>query len=618
MSELREAMAKLSPEQRAELEAKLTERRGESAGMGIPARPDPGVHPMSAGQERIFVMARLRPDGAIYNLQQAHHIEGPLDHARLADALDAVVSRHDALRARFELADGSPVQTIDADAGARLEVDDLSALPAGERFEAGRALAREDALRAFDLAHDGLLRARLIVLDAEEHMFVLTAHHIVCDAWSMSVIERELSALYRGDTLPDPRVQPSDVAAWEQTRADRGDSDLRYWRERLAGAQRLVLPTGRRRNGAAPDQGGHWSYRLSAETTRSVQDLSRAARVTPYTVLLAAFNVLLNRASEQPDLVVCAPAAGRTHPATHELVGYFNNLVALRSDLGGDPSFTELLGRTAHVVTEAFDHQAAPFQRVAGLPELATVPLTRALFILQESTDAGLDLPGATVSPVEIDADAADFDLALFVRLIDERYRIVVRYRQHLFTSTDVEYLLATYERLLEECLADPERRLEEHPGWQVPGISVRPEAPEDVSSGGPRNLLESRLRKIWEDVFRRGPIGIHDDFFELGGHSMLAATLMHQIEERVVDELTSARRALSRSDGGQARDANRVGRLRGVLVGARPHPARRRDDAPLLRPCAWRQRDRLPRSRATTRRRPTLLRAAVAQSAGG
>ena len=537
MSELRDAMARLSPEQRAELEAQLTKRRPESANGAIRERSDLSTHPISSGQARIFAMCRVRPDRATYNLQQTYHVHGPIDAARLDAALVAVVGRHDALRARFELVDGEPVQTIDMAPQTVLETVDLTALPTAERLDAAHALAREQSQHAFDLARGGLFRARLVGIGAEEHMLVLSAHHIVCDGWSMNVIEGEMSALYGGAELPEPSIQSSDVAAWEDTRAEQLGADLDWWRGYLDGVEPLSLPTGSRQRDAAPEGGGHHLFVVSSDVAARTQELSRAARVTPHIVLLAAFAILLNRGTGQEDLVVCSPAAGRSHPATHGLVGYFNNVVATRADLSGNPTFREIVERVRRSLAGAIDHEGAPFQDVGRLAEVRGTRLTRALFVLQEIVATTLDLAGATLTPVEIETDSADFDLSLFARLGDEGYRVVVTYQQRLFSPADIDLLAATYEQLLSTCLDNPEQRLAELPTWTAPSVPDEPDDRATRAAGGPQTLLESQLREIWEDVFRQRPISVHDDFFELGGHSLLAAVLMHEIEQRVVEE---------------------------------------------------------------------------------
>ena len=194
---------------------------------------------------------------------------------RFEAALTEVVHRHDALRARFELVDGNALQTVDAVAGDILETDDLTALLADRRLEAARALAADDAAQAFDLADGPLFKARLAIIGAEEHLLVLTAHHIVCDGWSMSVIERELGALYGGRSLPDLSLQASDVASWERSRVPERKSDLRWWSDQLEGVKPLVLPRAEPAGATFSEKGGHHSFTLSSQATSRMLELAR-------------------------------------------------------------------------------------------------------------------------------------------------------------------------------------------------------------------------------------------------------------------------------------------------------------------------------------------------------
>ena len=540
MTEIREAIARLTPDQRARLEERLRSAR-QPPSDEIGPRPDLSIDPLSPGQKRVWSLARLRSGDPVYNLQSVHRIQGPLDAAALEWGMGEILQRHAALRARFIEVEGQPEQRITAFDGFEFDRVDLEHLPAIERLEAAERVATREAERPFDLAREPLFRAKLVRLGEADHVLVVTTHHIVCDGWSMERIEHELGLLYRAHVaglpspLPVPRIQYADYAHWQLTGADDATTrrNLAYWEAALAGSpQPLRLPV---RGRSTPSlEGGHRNVVLAENLTERVKRLSSHARVTPFITLLTGFQILLNRSTGQTDIVLCSPVAGRAHMATEELVGYFNNLVVLRGDLSGDPTVSELLVRSRSVVAGAFDHQETPFQDVA---RLVKTPLTRGLFVLQETSSNGLDLPEATVTPLVPEASTSDFDLAFFVREVDGRYRVVVRYRQRLFSPEDVDGLVASFEQVLTEMVEWPDRLLAE---FRM--LSRFEDEADDVESDGsttqnPRNLLESQLREIWQKGFGSRSIGVDDDFFALGGHSLLAAELLFEVEQQIVGE---------------------------------------------------------------------------------
>ncbi len=545
VSDVGDVLAKLTPEQRARLTQRLAERRRAGAADDqIRPRPDRLGHPLSPAQERIWVLARLRPDSAVYNLQEAKRLVGPLDVAALRHSFTQVLRRHETLRATFVDDDGQPRQRI-ADAGdIDLEVADLSGDP--DPLEHARDLARRDAERPFDLTSGPLLRVTLLRLGADDHVLLTTAHHIVCDGWSMGVIERELSALYQAAVtgasppLPEPDLQYADVAHWLHQRAGDGqDRRLDYWAHQLSGdVHRLELPGDGDRTGPRTAGGAHHDIALPAPLTAAVHEVSRRSKVTPFITLMAAFQVTLHRYTRQEDLIVCTPTAGRSRSETQHMVGYFNNLVAIRGDMSGDPSFDELLERMRPVVAGAFDHQDVAFQAVATLPSVATTPLTRALFVLQDADMHTLSLPGITVSTLTIEAATADFELGVFMRPEGDRLVGTVRYRTDQFDGATLTTLLGNFERTLELVLATPSVRLAELPPIAAPHVHpTTAPAHSGQLTARPRTALESQLCEIWERLFSLQPISIHDDFFELGGHSLLAAELAAEVERRITGE---------------------------------------------------------------------------------
>jgi amino acid adenylation domain-containing protein len=432
-----------------------------------------GVLPLSFAQERLWFIDRMEPGSAAYNLPVAGRLEGALDEAALERSLGEIVRRHESLRTTFAEVDGSPVQVIAPFGGFTLLVDDLSGLAEADREAAVRRRAGEEALRAFDLAAGPLFRAVLLRLGAEDHVLLLSMHHIVTDGWSMGVLQRELGALYaayregRTSPLRELPVQYADYAVWqrEQLEGEALDRQLAYWRERLAGAPELLeLPTDHPRPAVQAYRGATVPVELSPELLERLEALGRSEGATLYMTLLSAFQVLLGKYSGSDDIVVGSPIAGRTRKEVEELIGFFVNTLVLRTDLGGDPSFREVLRRGRAVTLGAYEHQEVPFERlVAELqPErsMSHAPLFQVLFTLQndgggEGTLAGLEVSGAGAA-----MEIAKFDLSLTLTATAQGLRGGLNYSTDLFERGTAERMLGHLERVLEQVAADADVRL--------------------------------------------------------------------------------------------------------------------------------------------------------------
>ncbi|CAN5828735.1 hypothetical protein BH23ACT10_BH23ACT10_17680 [soil metagenome] len=536
MSELDDALASLTPDQRARLAARLRERRRASpAADGIVRRPDLDVHPLSPAQERIWRLSRLRPDDAVYNVAEAKRLRGPLDIEALRRGFAETVRRHESLRATFVNDGGAPSQDIAPPDHFAFDVVDVE-----DGIDGALDAARQELQRPVDLARGPVLRVRVLRLAADDHVLIVTTHHIVCDGWAMGVIEDEVSAVYRAVAtgqpvdLEEPTLQYADVAHWQRERSGPdAQPGLDHWAQQLGpDVEQLRLPGDARRPSTRSTEGGHHAFELSGDLRSAIDDLSRSSRVTPFMVTMAAFMTLLHRHTGQSDMLVCAPVAGRDRRETERMVGYFNNLVVIRGDLSGDPSFAEVVRRLRPVMTQAFDHQHVPFQDVAAIPHLATTPLTRALFVLQDERNRALVLPDIDVETLDVAAGTADFDLGVFVRPHGDGLAGTVRFRTHLFDHAAIATLMEHYTDVLRAVVDDPTVRLSTLPSFADQGAA----APTGTVRGmeRPGTAIESQLQTIWERLFRRSPVSIHDDFFELGGHSLLAAELAADIERDI------------------------------------------------------------------------------------
>jgi amino acid adenylation domain-containing protein len=459
--------------------AELAGRVEEMRRAGLPVLP-PVVPagrteplPLSFAQERLWFIDRMEPGSAVYNTPGAWRLGGALDEAALERSLGEIVRRHEALRTVFADANGSPVQVIVPFGGFVLPVEDLSGLSEPDREAVVRRRAREEARRAFDLATGPLFRASLLRLGTEEHVLLLSMHHIVSDGWSMGVLFRELSALYEADRdgaespLAELAVQYADYAVWqrEQLEGEVLERQLSYWRERLAGAPELLeLPTDHPRPPVQTYRGAHEQIELPLELLERLQALGRSEGATLYMTLLGAFQVLLSKYSGSADVVVGSPIAGRTRKEVEELIGFFVNTLVLRTDLSGDPGFREVLRRAREVTLGAYEHQEVPFERlVAELqPErsLSHTPLFQVMFTLQNAGDGGGALSGLEVSGLGAGPESAKFDLSLALAATAQGLRGGLNYSTDLFERSTIERMLGHLARVLEQVAADANVRL--------------------------------------------------------------------------------------------------------------------------------------------------------------
>jgi amino acid adenylation domain-containing protein len=428
-----EALRNLTPKQRdlllrrLEKEGKGRVRPGEDR---IPRQPrgagGGGELPVSFAQQRLWFLDRLEPGSPLYNIPAALEIAGRLDGAALAASLRQIVRRHEALRTTFAAAREGPVQVIHPRTAVDLPVADLRSLPAAGRAAVAQRLATGEARRPFDLVRGPLLRALLLRLEDERHLAVLTMHHIVSDGWSMGVLVREIAALYpafaagSAPVLPELPVQYGDFAVWQRKRLQGEvlERDLAFWCERLAGAPgTLDLPADHPRPPLQTFRGAQVPVRLGPEIVAALRESGRASGHTLFMQILAAFEVLLQRWTGQDELLVGSPIAGRQRAETQGLIGCFVNTLALRADLGGDPTLGELLARVKETVLAAFTHQELPFGRLIEelhpQRDLSRSPLFQAMLVLQRAEAEALELPGLCLRPRDLDTGTAKFELTL-------------------------------------------------------------------------------------------------------------------------------------------------------------------------------------------------------------
>jgi amino acid adenylation domain-containing protein len=445
------------------------------SGKAIPApsvvrAPKDGRLPLSFAQQRLWFIDQLEPANPFYNIPVAVRLSGHLNVEALGRTLTEVVRRHEVLRTHFTEVEGEPVQVISPAGALELPVTDLSGMNGDERESEARRLTAQEGRTPFDLGRGPLIRARLLRLSEEEHVALLTMHHIVADGWSFGVLVRELAALYaayvQGDTspLPELELQYAGYAAWQRgwLQGEVLEEQLSYWRKQLGGKLPVLeLPSDRPRPAVQTFRGSHATFTLRPDVAKGVKKLSRRDSVTPFMTLLAAFQVLLHRYTNQDDLLVGSAIAGRNRKEVEPLIGCFVNTLVLRTDVGGNPRFRELLRRVREVTLSAYAHQDVPFEKLVEelQPErsVSHTPLFQVAFGMQNTPAAVLELPGLRLSSVAADNEVGRFDLTVWVAEKTAGMQVRWSYNTDLFDEATIGRMQGHYEELLLSVEEEPD-----------------------------------------------------------------------------------------------------------------------------------------------------------------
>ena len=378
-------------------------QRGETGLLVPPLLPAPRDQrlPLSFAQQRLWVLDQIEPNNPLYNIPRAFRLTGILDVAALETALNGIVERHEILRTTYEAEKGQPFQVIAAEQRLPLSVVDLSGLSNPEREKEAQRIVQEQASKPFDLAKDPITRNVLLKMSGEDHVLIMLTHHIASDGWSSGILMRELTALYEAALLgkpaelPELPIQYADYAVWQRNwlQGEVLEQQLAYWKQQLKGAPPvLLLPTDRPRPAKPTFRGAIHRFLLPASLAEAIRALSRQQGGTAFMTMLAAFQTLILHYTQQPDIVLGTDLANRTTVQTEALIGFFVNLLALRTDLSGDPTFAELLGRVREVALGAYAHQDVPFDKLVEelQPErsLSHNPLVQVLFVQQNTPRA--------------------------------------------------------------------------------------------------------------------------------------------------------------------------------------------------------------------------------------
>ena len=538
------------PADKDELLAYLLQEEGiaPSGSQTIPRRKNPDELPLSFAQERLWFLDQLAPGSPFYGIPTAVRLQGPFDVSLFNEIINEIVRRHDALRTTFAAVDGQPTQVVSPPGPMAISLVDLRALPETGREAEVQRLAAEEAQRPFDLAQGPLLRLTLLRLGAEEHVVLLTMHHIVSDGWSMGVFIRELTALYKAfsagqpSPLPEPPIQYADFAVWQRQwlQGEVLEKQLGYWRKQLAGIPVLQLPTDLPRPAVQTFRGARENFALPQALTEALKNLSQREGATLFMTLLAAFQTLLHRYTGQTDICVGSAIANRNRAEIEGLIGFFVNSLVMRADLSGNPSFQALLGRVREVALAAFAHQDLPFEKLVEelQPErnLSQNPLFQIMFALQNAPVPAVAFADLTLTPLAVERGSAKFDLFLSMTETDQGLAGYLEYDTDLFDARTILRVLEHFRILLAGIAAEPDLPLSDLPL---------------MHEGERRRLLvewndtrtdypgEACIHKLFEDQAERTPAAVAavlaDEQLTYGELNRKANQLAHYLRARGV-----------------------------------------------------------------------------------
>jgi amino acid adenylation domain-containing protein/non-ribosomal peptide synthase protein (TIGR01720 family) len=448
--------------------------RASSAGTGPPLTPilpvsRQGELGLSFAQQRLWFLDQYEGTSPLYNISASLRLAGKLDRAAMERAVDRIVHRHEVLRTSFITREGKPSLRIAQEFQWSIPLVDLTYLSEDIRQEEALRMASAEVRRTFDLGQAPLMRMLLLRLRPEEHVLVMTMHHIISDGWSVGLLMRELASLYSaytrgpGPSLSETAVQYVDFAHWQRERlkGEALETQLASWRSRLSGSPPLLeLPLDRPRPPVQTSSGALHPFSLPPELTRSLHSFGRQESATLFMTLVTAFNALLHRYTGQEDICIGTPVANRNRPETEGLLGLFVNTLVLRTDLTGEPHFRGLLQRVREASVSGLAVQDLPFEMLVEAIQprrsLSYSPLFQVMFVLQEDPTPLVELPGIECTWSQIDSGTAKFDLTLFATDTREGLKGVFEYNTDLFDGHTIARMAEDYQAVLRSMVESP------------------------------------------------------------------------------------------------------------------------------------------------------------------
>ncbi|MFN6501591.1 MAG: amino acid adenylation domain-containing protein [Nostoc sp. DedQUE01] len=463
-------LSNLSPAKKALLEKW---KGGKFQADTIPKRQIFNNIPLSFSQQRLWFIDQLYHGSSFYNIPIAFHIKGQLNITALHQSLNEILKRHEIWRTTFKLINGQPVQEIARDLTWDLPIINLEYLSNQNWESEVKQLVAKEATKPFNLAKGLLVRATLLRLNEQEHVLLVTMHHIITDGWSCGVFLRELSTLYAAfstnqpSPLPELPIQYADFAIWQRDRIQ-GEflaTKLKYWKQQLSGELPVLqLPADRPRPTVTTFAGAKQYFTFSTTLTNALKQLSQREDATLFMSLLAAFNILLYRYTDQEDILIGSPIANRNRAELEGILGLFVNTLVLRNNLSGNPSFRELLHRVRQVTLDAYAHQDLPFEMLVEKlqPErdLSRNPFYEVMFVLQNTPTSVQEVSGLTLHTLEFDSGTSQLDIFLSMFESQEGLTGCLEYNTDIFDATTISQFIKNYQTLLENIVANPEQHI--------------------------------------------------------------------------------------------------------------------------------------------------------------
>ncbi|MDJ0845096.1 condensation domain-containing protein [Crocosphaera sp.] len=508
--------------------------------------------PLSFSQERLWYHEQSIVDCPVYNIPIAYELNGQLEPKILEKSLETIINRHDVLRTYFLEEEDKPVQMVAPEIEFSLTSIDLRELPAERKIRQAEQIALEDSQTPFNLTEAPLWRFKLLCLEADKYQLLVTIHHIICDHWSLHLLMEELATIYqelsqgKNNSLPPLSRQYGEFTLWQQEwlNGKRRQKQLASWQETLGGdVSSLDLPFDNPMLPTSNYQGTREVITIPSELTHQLKTFSEQREVTLFMTLLTAFEILLYQYNQQEDMIVCSPVSGRHRSETKGMIGYFNNIIPLRINLSGNPSFVDLLGRVRQTALQAYKNMDLPFQTIANLPNLKRVSLARAMFALQHSPKDEIVLSDLTIrypNFQNVHNGTANFELSLLLEEKEGGLRGVLDYKQGIFEPKTIQALIDQFLALLESLVKEPEQTLLSLPLLRdVRAAKTAKQPTSETPYVAPEKDIERQIAQVWQDVLQVEKVSLYHNFFELGGHSLAIAQVKTQLQALFNQEIT-------------------------------------------------------------------------------
>ncbi|MDP4191497.1 MAG: condensation domain-containing protein, partial [Bacteroidota bacterium] len=475
MSQLKNtAIENLTPEQLALLSEKLNKLSGiKKKKEQIEKRKNIEEYPMSSAQKRLWFLHQLDPQSSNYNIFSALCLKGEFDLYALEYSLNQIIKRHEVLRSVYSTKGNEPVQIILPSIEIKLPLTDISELDETAKQKRLQEILQTEANKPFNLSEGPLLRSEIIRLNENEHVLMLTMHHIIADGWSFNILISEIAALYKSNifntktSLEELKIQYSDFAQWQNERLETKafDAQLSYWKDKLSNMPNtLELPFYKKAASLRSNLGERNIFFVSQKMRNLIERISKGESATLFMALLSVFQIMLYKISRQDDFGIGIPIANRNRPEIEKLIGFFVNTLVIRVKDIENLTFRELLGKLRDYMTEAFDNQDIPFDKVveALMPkrEINTTPLFQVMFDMQSSYTQSLKFPALQTDIVDFNTQNSKFDLLLMIEDQSDRLKCTFEYNTDLFKESTIRQMISHFQNLIKQVVQSPEKRI--------------------------------------------------------------------------------------------------------------------------------------------------------------